>query len=195
MKIKGRVFVVSAPSGAGKSSLCSYLVNNTQDLSLSVSYTTRQPRPGEINGKDYFFVDEKSFIEAVKRDEFAEYANVYGNYYGTSKKYLEETTETGINLLLEIDVQGAASIKEKISDAVLIFILPPSIEELKKRLENRGTDSAEIIKKRIDAAESEILKSDIFDYKIINDDFEQAGQELVKIVKENISASGFNSDG
>lgn len=187
MNKKGKVFVVSAPSGAGKSSLCSYLVKECPFISLSVSYTTRQPRKGEENGKDYFFTDEKKFKESIEKDDFVEWAEVHGNYYGTSREYLVESAENGSDILLEIDVQGAAQIKEKIPEAVLIFILPPSIEELKNRLEKRGTDSEEVIQRRLEAVDFEMSKADMFDHKIVNDDFNKAAEDLVALIKSCVN--------
>lgn len=187
MEITGKIFVISAPSGAGKSSLCNYILKEIDDLSFSVSYTTREPRKGEIDGKDYFFTDKDTFEAWIREDKFVEYALVYGNYYGTSKDYLEESIKAGKNILLEIDIQGARAIREKFEDAVLIFINAPSFQELKKRLENRGTDSEEVIRKRLEAAENEIKASVFFDYVIVNDDFEKASKELKKLIEEKIT--------
>ncbi|MDY0132839.1 MAG: guanylate kinase [Desulforegulaceae bacterium] len=184
---RGKIFVISAPSGAGKSSLCNYLLKEIKDLCFSVSYTTREPRKGEIDGKDYLFTDKKTFESWIKEDKFAEYALVYGNYYGTSKDYLYKSIQAGKNILLEIDIQGAKAIKKKFNPAVLIFINPPSIEELGKRLEKRGTDSKEIIKKRLVAAETEIKASEIFDHIIVNDDFKKASNELKNLIEKEIS--------
>jgi len=185
--MSGRIFVISAPSGAGKSTLCNYLLNEMKDLSFSVSYTTREPRKGEVEGKDYFFTDKKLFETWIQEDRFVEYAFVHGNYYGTSKDYLEQSIKEGKNIILEIDVQGARQIRKKFDDAVLIFIDPPSFEELKKRLVNRGTDSEEIIRQRLEAAENEMSASNFFDYIIVNDDFEKASKELKKLIEDKIS--------
>ncbi|MCB9481873.1 MAG: guanylate kinase [Desulfobacteraceae bacterium] len=183
----GRIFVISAPSGAGKSTLCNFLIKEINDLSFSVSYTTREPRKGEVEGHDYFFTDKKIFETWIKEERFVEYAFVHGNYYGTSKDYLEKSVKQGKNILLEIDVQGARQIREKFSDAVLIFINPPSFDELRKRLVGRGTDSEEIIKQRLEAAENEMSASKFFDYIIVNDDFGKASKELKKLIEKNIN--------
>jgi len=187
MDEKGKVIVVSAPSGAGKSSLCSYLVKNIPELHFSVSYTTRAPRNGEKNGREYFFTDESDFEKRIRQGEFAECARVHGNYYGTSKKYIENAAKKGENILLEIDVQGAAQIKKALPESFLIFILPPSFEELKSRLVKRATDSEEIIEKRLSAAADEMSKADLFDYQIINDNFEKASAELADLVTSAIN--------
>ncbi|MGM0417646.1 MAG: guanylate kinase [Thermodesulfobacteriota bacterium] len=187
MDEKGKVFVVSAPSGAGKSSLCSYLVKNIPGLHFSVSYTTRAPRSGEKNGREYFFTDESDFEKRISQGEFVEWARVHGNYYGTSKKYIENAAKKGENILLEIDVQGAAQIKKVMPESFLIFILPPSFEELKNRLLHRATDSEEIIEKRLTAAADEMSKADLFDYQIINDDFEKSSSELAELVTAAIN--------
>lgn len=179
---KGKVFVVSAPSGAGKSTLCSYLRKEIPSLSYSVSYTTRGPRKGEKDGQDYFFIDREEFERRIKEDKWAEWADVHGNFYGTSKGFLKRATDKGTDILLEIDVQGAKQIKEKFPEAVLVFILPPSVEELKNRLVKRNTDSKEVIEKRMAAADHEIAQSKHFDYKIINDVFEEAADQLVNLV-------------
>lgn len=184
----GSVIVVSAPSGAGKSSLCSDLREKIPSLSYSVSYTTRNPRKNEKDGVDYFFVTAEEFEKGIEKGKWAEWAFVHGNYYGTSKEYLENAVSKGINVLLEIDVQGAKQIKEKLPESVLIFILPPSFEELKNRLLKRNTDSIEVIEKRLKAAKSEIDQSAFFDKKIINDIFEKAAWDLFSYVKDKTGA-------
>jgi guanylate kinase len=182
----GKIFVISAPSGAGKSTLCNYLLNEMKELSFSVSYTTREPRKNETDGKDYFFIDKNRFENWINEERFIEYAFVHGNYYGTSKDYLQKSINEGKNIILEIDVQGAKQIREKFDNAVLIFINPPSFEELKKRLINRGTDSEEIIKQRLEAAENEMNASKFFDHIVVNDNFEKASKELKNLIKDYI---------
>jgi len=185
---KGNIFVISAPSGAGKSTLCRYIREHLPEILYSVSYTTRTPRKGEVDGEDYFFVSEDEFKLGIEKDRWAEWAFVHGNYYGTSRGYLERSVEKGCNILLEIDVQGARQIKEKIPESVLIFILPPSIEELQKRLVKRATDSQEVIKKRLDAAAFEMSQCDKFDYSVVNDSFKKACAELLNIFNINMKA-------
>jgi guanylate kinase len=187
MKMIGKIFVISAPSGAGKSTLCNYLAKEINNLSFSVSYTTRKPRKGETEGKDYFFTDTGTFESWINQGKFVEYAFVHGNYYGTSKDYLQNCINQGKNILLELDVQGAKQIKNKFENSVLIFINPPSFEELKNRLDKRGTDSEEIIRQRLEAAENEMKASGFFDYIIVNDDFKKASQELKNLVEQIIS--------
>lgn len=182
MTKKGKIFVVCAPSGAGKSTLCTQIRKLTPSLSYSVSYTTRAARKGEEDGSDYFFVTIEEFKKGIKEDQWAEWAKVHDNYYGTSKKYLEDALIKGLNILLEIDVQGAKQIKEKIPEAVSIFILPPSFDELRNRLEKRGTETKEVIEKRLKAAKGEIAQSKDFDYQVINDDFDTAAKELMDIM-------------
>jgi len=180
-RTQGTLFVVSAPSGAGKTSLCKGLLDFSPGLSLSVSYTTRPARIGEVNGVDYFFVTFEKFQEMVSGSAFAEWAIVHGNYYGTAKETLDSACERGEDLLLDIDCQGAAQLKENYGEGVFIFILPPSLEELKKRLLGRKTDSNDVISKRIENARREIAEASWYDYIIVNDDFSIALEELKAI--------------
>ncbi len=175
---RGILFVVSAPSGAGKSTLCRRLVGELEGISFSVSYTTRPPRPGERDGVDYFFVSRERFEKMMEEGAFLEYACVHGNLYGTSKAFVEEKLSSGLDLLLDIDVQGAKQVFSKVEDAVGIFIFPPSVEELRKRLINRGTDPPEVIEKRLAAAEKEMKEAGIYHYWILNDDLERAYQQF-----------------
>ena len=142
---RGILFVISAPSGSGKTTLCKQISANVPGLWHSISYTTRKPRPGEIEGQDYYFLDEASFRQMIDRNEFVEWAHVYGNLYGTPRKVLSDKLEQGIDVLLEIDVQGARSVKKKFEDAVYIFILPPSFDTLRTRLQNRAGDSVDAL--------------------------------------------------
>jgi guanylate kinase len=179
---RGTLFVVSAPSGAGKTSLCRGLLDAFAGLRLSVSYTTRTKRVGERDGIDYFFVGPDSFQEMVSRGAFAEWAVVHGNCYGTAKETLESARDLGEDILLDIDCQGAAQLKENNQEGVFIFILPPSLGELEKRLLGRNTDSPEVIATRVENSRREIAEAVWYDFIIVNDDFESALEELKAII-------------
>jgi guanylate kinase len=181
--MSGTLFIVSAPSGAGKTTLVSGLVAADSMIRKSVSYTTRKLRSGEENGRDYHFVEADAFERMRAKGEFLETAEVHGNLYGTSRHAVEKETAAGYDVVLEIDWQGAAQIRKIHPPAVAIFILPPSIEALEKRLRGRGQDSAEIIAKRIAAARGEISHVGEFDYVIINEEFNRAAQELISIIR------------
>lgn len=175
---RGILFVISAPSGAGKSTICRRLLQRrTKDLKYSISCTTRAPRPGEKHGKHYFFLSKEEFKHKIQRAEFLEWAVVHENYYGTPRGFVEAQTKDGMNLLLAIDVQGAASIRRKVPEAVLIFIAPPSMESLRERLAARR-DSAESIAKRLSAAKAEMAAAKNFDYMVVNDDLDQAVAQI-----------------
>lgn len=178
----GKLFVISGSSGVGKGTLLKILLENNHDINLSISATTRHPRRGEVDGVNYFFTDEEDFLKAVNDNEFLEYANFNGNYYGTKEAYVRKTLNKGEDLILEIETKGALQIKEKLPDAVLIFILPPSIEELEKRLRGRNTEDETAIKNRLSEAFREIECSKEYDYCIVNDNLEKAASELQKIV-------------
>lgn len=180
---KGNIYIVTAPSGAGKTSLVRALLEADKEVQLSVSYTTRAPRPGEANGKDYHFVDEKTFLDMLQRGDFLESAEVYGNRYGTSQSWIEGVIGSGADILLEIDWQGAAQVRRIFPQAIGIFILPPSLEALTQRLKGRGTDSEEVIARRLAAAREDIRHVEEFDYVIINDLFDTALQELLAVVR------------
>ena len=179
---RGAIFVVSAPSGAGKTTLCRMLTRRLQRIEHSISYTTRSPRPGEIDGKDYYFVDRDEFMKMVESGEFLEWAEVHGNLYGTSKDRLMERVNRGIDVILDIDTQGARQIRKQGIDATFVFILPPSMEVLKERLVNRGADTEEVIKRRLKNAIKEITDYKQYDYVIINDKLESAFEELKAVV-------------
>ncbi len=181
-KIKGRLFIVSAPSGSGKTTLCKRLVSVLPDLHFSISYTTRLPRPGEINEVDYFFVSREKFVSMIEKGEFIEWAEVYDELYGTSKEFLDKLVNAGKDVILDIDVQGAMQIKNKIKGGIFIFVLPPSLEILIERLKKRSTESPDLIEKRVNRAISEIQNYVVYDYVIINDIFEEALNELKSIV-------------
>jgi guanylate kinase len=182
MKREGLILILSAPSGAGKTSLCRELFKTFSDMKESVSYTTRAPRPGEVEGEAYHFVSREEFERMVDEDAFAEWALVHGNMYGTALRTLEEARKNGIDLVLDIDCQGALRLKEQFDGGVYVFIMPPSMDELRRRLENRSTDVQEVIERRIVRAAEEIREARWYDYIIINDDFEVACRELAAIV-------------
>jgi len=178
----GHLYIVAAPSGTGKTTLVRLLLENDSAIRLSISSTTRAPRPGEQDGREYDFVDVPGFIERVSRGEFLEWAEVHGNYYGTSRKWIEAEMSAGRDVLLEIDWQGAQQVRKSFPDAIAVFILPPSLDALKERLSSRGTDSSETIARRIAAARDEMRHVDEFDYVIINDDLQQALGNLMSVV-------------
>ena len=179
----GNLFIVTAPSGAGKTSLVKALLEHDKQIKLSVSYTTRPPRPGETDGKDYHFVTEQKFLEMLERGDFLESALVYGNRYGTSQPWIESAMRAGTDILLEIDWQGAEQVRKIFPRAIGIFILPPSLEALLERLKGRGQDSGEVIARRLAAAREDIRHVEQFDYVIINDVFESALQDLIAVVR------------
>ena len=182
MERRGVLFVVSAPSGAGKTTLCKELAARVSSLKHSISYTTRAPRPGELDGREYFFVDARYFQSLIERNEFAEWAQVYGQRYGTPRTPLVEMMDKGIDVLLEIDVQGARQIKKAFEDAVYVYILPPSIDALRLRLEQRGGDSPEEIQRRLQKVREEMWSYREYDYIVKNDDMTKAIKELEAIV-------------
>jgi guanylate kinase len=179
----GRLFVITAPSGAGKTSLIDAVMGDDPTLKISVSYTTRAPRPGEKNGVDYHFVADPEFLAMHGRGEFLESAEVHGHRYGTSKRVILEGLARGDDLILEIDWQGARQVRRLYPDAVGIFILPPSLEELERRLRGRAQDSDAVIRKRLENAREELSHRDEFQYAIINKDFEAAKHELAEIIR------------
>ena len=181
--VHGDIFVIAAPSGAGKSSLVKGACAKDSSLQLSISHTSRPIRPNEVDGVDYFFVSDSQFKEMLERHEFIEHANVYGNYYGTNLNTIQQFMRNGKDIILEIDWQGARQIKNIFPNAVLIFILPPSIEELTKRLTERNTDSEEVIKSRIILATEDISHANEFNYVIVNDKFDTALEDLCSIIR------------
>lgn len=181
-KGRGRLFVVSAPSGAGKTTLCRELVSRTKGLEFSISFTTRQPRSGEVDGRDYNFTNKEKFEKMASGGEFIEWAEVHGNLYGTSRSRLEKTLDQGTDVIMDIDVQGARQIRKVYNNGIHIFILPPSKEALLERLENRKNNTPEEISERIKAAVDEIKDYLSYDYVIVNDVFEEALKELEAIV-------------
>ncbi|MGR5221005.1 guanylate kinase [Vibrio parahaemolyticus] len=182
---KGTLYIVSAPSGAGKSSLIAAMLekNPTYAMKVSVSHTTRSMRPGEEDGVHYHFVEKSEFESLIEQGAFLEYAEVFGNYYGTSRLWIEETLEKGIDVFLDIDWQGARQIREQMPQAKSVFILPPSNSELERRLNIRGQDSDEVIAKRMSEAKSEMSHYDEYDYVIVNDDFDGALVDFKAILR------------
>jgi len=182
---KGTLFIISAPSGAGKTSLVKGLIARSEDLVVSVSHTTRAMRAGEVNGVDYHFVNQDDFVSMVEHSAFLEHAKVFDNYYGTSQQHVEQQLLDGKDVILEIDWQGARQVRRLIQDSQCIFILPPSIDVLKQRLEQRGQDDSDIIQRRMQDAVNEMSHYAEFDYLIVNDDFDQALNELECIILAN----------
>jgi guanylate kinase len=178
-----RVFIVSAPSGAGKSSLVAALLSEEKNIALSVSHTTRAPRTGERHGKEYFFISQEQFASMREQGDFLESAQVYGNLYGTSRTWMEQTLAGGKDVVLEIDWQGAQQLRHVFPRAIGVFILPPSLPVLKQRLETRGKDAPEVIARRLAAAQEDVQHVRDFDYVIINKEFSEAVRDLTSIVR------------
>ena len=179
---RGTLFVVSSPSGGGKGTIIEHVLERVENLSYSVSYTTRAPRSKEVDGREYFFVSRDTFEEMIAAGEFLEWACVHGNFYGTAKSQILEETAAGSDIILELDVQGAASVRQLLMDSVSVFILPPSYEVLKQRLIARGTDSPEELAIRLRRAPEELREYSSFDYVIINDEIERATRQLASII-------------
>ena len=183
MDTSGDLFIISAPSGAGKTSLVKSLLQSDLDLNLSISHTTRLPRSSEVDGEDYHFVSKETFLRMLNNGEFLESAEVYGNFYGTSEKWIHEKISAGQDIVLEIDCQGAKQVQRIFTRSIGIFILPPSLEALAIRLNSRGQDDPEVIQKRLTAAREEVSHIHDFDYIVINNQLEYALHELVCIIK------------
>jgi len=179
---KGKLIVVSGPSGAGKSTVLFKAMEGRSDCCFSTSVTTRAPRPTEIDGREYFFIDPERFEEMVKNDELLEHAVYVGNYYGTPRRFVEEKLAAGESVFLDIEVQGARQVKTKMPDAVMIFLIPPTLDELRKRLESRGTETEETINGRLARAREEYAEADFYDYIVVNDDVDAAANELLSIL-------------
>jgi guanylate kinase len=184
---KGRLFIVSAPSGAGKTTLCKAILKRFPEMLYSISHTTRPPRADEQNGVDYFFISKDEFEQNIADGKWLEWAKVHDNYYGTSSEFIEGALSRGKNILLDIDVAGTRQILARLPQTVTIFILPPSIQTLKERLEARGTDSREIIDKRLKNAEVEMAQKHIYQYHVINDSLNDAIDKLSAIIKSHNS--------
>ena len=183
MSNKGNLIVISAPSGSGKTSLATRALEEIPKLRFSVSHTTRKPRPGERDRVEYIFVSEKEFEEMIGQGTFLEHARVYGNYYGTSRAFVDEQLSVGYDVLLDLDVQGAAQVKKSYPEAILVFVFPPSLEVLKTRLKNRGLDDPSIIDKRLRIAKKEIQRYTDYQYVIINREIEESLVELKSIIQ------------
>jgi len=182
MKPQGLLLVLSGPSGAGKGTICKGLLEQRKDLVYSVSCTTRAPRKGEVSGVNYIFTNHEKFEDMINKKGFLEHANVYGNYYGTPRAYVLEQLRAGKDVVLEIDTQGALQVKENFPDGVFVFIVPPSLDELSKRIYNRGTDAEDVIKRRLSAATSELAYASKYDYIVVNDEIEKATSKVSKIM-------------
>jgi len=180
--MKGHLFVISGPSGVGKSTIITYLLKKIPHIRYSVSYTTRPPRRGEVDGIDYNFISETEFKEMIRKGEFIEWEEVYGNLYGTSYRFIYEVMKQGEDVIMDIDPKGARNIKEKIDHSHLIFILPPSVEELFKRLKGRKTDSDETVDRRMKQAFQELRESRWYDYVVVNDDIDSAIRAVESII-------------
>lgn len=181
-KTRGQLIVLSGPSGVGKSTVISELLSEREDIYFSVSFTTRLPRVGEADGVNYSFVDRETFEGMIARDELLEYAQYVGNYYGTSLKVIQDKLDAGIDVLLDIEVQGAAKVRAKCPDAVLIFIIPPSFEELSRRLHSRATDDETVIAGRLEKAREEYQEIPRYDYLVVNDKVSSAAAEIIAIL-------------
>ena len=179
---EGILFVVSAPSGAGKTSLCRELIDTVRNIRQSISFTTREMRGGERDGVDYYFIDTETFQQKIAAGEFAEWAEVHGHLYGTSLQTLKSASKQGIDLLLDIDCQGAAQIKSNYQQGVFIFILPPDYAELERRLRGRGTDNELVIQRRLKNAQQEVSQAFWYDYLVVNDDIKTARNKIVAIL-------------
>ncbi len=191
---KPQLVVLSAPSGAGKTTICRILARRNPDFKISVSATTRPPRPGEKDGTDYYFISEEEFRKRVEQNDFLEYEKVHGHYYGTLKSKVKELLENNFTVLFDIDVNGALSIKRHFPDAILIFIRPPSLEELKRRLKKRAAEDEGEIEKRLKRLPEEYAKSVFFDYDIINNDLEETVQKITNIIRDHQKRGGYVSD-
>lgn len=185
---KGLLIVYSGPSGVGKSTILrEVLKDESLNLEFSVSMTTRLPREGEVDGKDYFFVSKETFKKAIEEDKFLEHARYVENYYGTPRDYVEQERNKGKNVILEIDVQGGLQVIEKCSDCISIFIMPPSIDELRNRLSGRGTEKEEVVNKRVDEAQREIKQGSVYKYHVVNNEIETSIKEVSDILKKEMA--------
>ena len=182
MREKGKLIVLSGPSGAGKSTVVFKAMEGRKDFCFSTSVTTRQPRPGEVDGREYFFIDRERYNRMVKQDELLEHAEYVQNGYGTPRSFVEQRLAEGMNVVLDIEIQGARQVHEKMPDAVMIFLIPPSLEELRRRLEGRGTDTPEAIEGRLARARQEYEEARFYQYIVVNEDADKAAAEFLAIV-------------
>ncbi|MBC8176779.1 MAG: guanylate kinase [Desulfobacteraceae bacterium] len=180
--MSGQLFIISAPSGAGKSTILTAVGKRVSGLGYSISHTTRKPRGDERNGVDYHFVDDRTFTKMINEGAFVEWAKVYDNFYGTSSSNLQDQTSSGLDVLMDVDIQGGQNIKDRFPDSVLIFLLPPSLEELERRLRERGTDNEPVIRARMESAADDIKNCVWYDYIIVNDKLEKAIDEAQSII-------------
>lgn len=185
--MRGRLIVVSGPSGAGKSTLIRASLESVPELAYSVSATTRGPRPGEVDGKDYIFLSQEEFERWIEEDRFLEWAEYSGNLYGTLEKKVEELLDLGKSVILEIELQGARQVRMKRPDAVMVFVRAPSLEETRRRLTGRATETEEALESRLATAEGEVAASDEFDYEIVNEDREQARKDMLELMKSTVT--------
>jgi len=192
INVQGKLFIISAPSGAGKTTLCTRLLECCPDIVYSISYTTRRPRPGETDGKDYHFITKETFLEKQAHDYWAEWARVHDHYYGTSAEFLSASMARGQDVLMDIDVQGAVQIKARFPEAITIFIMPPSMDALKQRLAGRGTDDPAVIEKRLQNAIREMAQKDFYQHVIVNDELEIATNDLINVVESYRKPPGQN---
>ena len=181
-KPQGILLVLSGPSGAGKGTICSRLLEKRTDMAYSVSCTTRAPRKGEVDGKNYFFKTRDEFEDMIRNGGLLEHASVYGNYYGTPRQYVLDKLDAGVDVILEIDPQGALQVKKSYPEGVFVFIVPPSLDELSKRIYKRGTDAVDVIKRRLSAATSELAYASKYDYIVVNDEVEKDTDKVSKII-------------
>ena len=182
-KSNEKLFIISAPSGAGKTTICREALKRFKDITYSISYTTRKPRNGEQDGIDYYFITTEEFKKKIESNKWVEWAEVYGNFYGTSAEFLDTCLASGKHILLDIDIQGTIQIKKRYPDSVTIFIMPPSLETLRARLESRGTDTRQVIERRLEAAKKEMGKKELYRHIIINDQLSRAVSELIEIIE------------
>ena len=182
MQKKGRLIVISGPSGAGKSTVVFKTIEGREDMCFSTSVTSRKPRPGEVDGREYFFIDRERFLEMVENDELLEHAEYVGNLYGTPRRFVEDKLAAGVSVFLDIEVQGARQVSEKMPEAIKIFLITPTLDELRKRLEKRGTETPETIDGRLRRAREEYAEADFYDYIVVNDKVEEAAAELQAIL-------------
>lgn len=194
MSSKGNLIILSGPSGTGKGTVCKKLFAQNSNITYSVSATTRLPRPGEENGREYYFVSKDEFENMIAQNQLLEWANVYGNYYGTPLNKINELRAQGIDVLLEIDTQGALNVMEKAADGIFIFLLPPSLAELEKRIRGRGTETAEVIKKRLDAAIDEIALGQHYNYLVVNNNIDTAVEQITAIISAEKCRTSRNID-
>ena len=182
-KERGQLIVFSGPSGVGKGTILAQYMKGRDNICYSVSATTRAPRPGEVDGQHYFYLTREKFEEMIAADQMLEYAQYSGNYYGTPKQFVEDKLAAGVDVVLEIEVQGAAKVRQACPEALFVFVLPPSYAVLRSRLTGRGTEDAATVQKRLDAALGELRQAGTYDYVIVNDDLEQAVEELATVVR------------